>query len=169
MFKDKRVLVITPHLSTGGGPQYLLDFLKNFKEYFSNVLVIEHSNFSDEYVIQKNKIIEFIGDDKLITLGRHGEEESVYIENRKKLIDIIKDYNPEVIWMNECPETYDYKLPPNEVMEFLYRKDRDYKIVETTHNNAFNFNTKRFIPDEFIFCSPLHMEKSKNIDIPKRV
>lgn len=169
MFDNKKVLVLTPHLSTGGSPQYLLDFLKTFKDDFSDLLVVEHSNFSDQFVIQKNKIKELIGEDKLITLGRHGEEDLVYVEKRKRLIDIIGEFVPDIIWMNEFPESYDYKLPPDEVMNFLYRKDRDYKIVETTHNNAFDFNNKRFIPDEFIFCSPLHMENSKNLDLPKVV
>ena len=169
MFKNKKVLVLTPHLSTGGSPQYLLDFLKTFKNGFSDLLVVEHSNFSDEFVIQKNKLKELIGKDKLITLGYHGEEESIYIERRKKLIEVINDFKPEIIWMNEFPECYDYKLPPDEVMNFIYQKEREYKIIETTHYNAFDFNNKRFIPDEFIFCSPLHMEKSKNIDLPKVV
>lgn len=169
MFKNKKVLVLTPHLSTGGSPQYLLDFLKTFKDGFSDLLVVEHSNFSDEFVIQKNKLKELIGKDNLITLGYHGEKESVYVEKRKKLIDIINEFKPEIIWMNEFPECYDYKLPPDEVMDFIYQKERKYKIIETTHYNAFNFDSKRFIPDEFIFCSPIHMEKSKNIDLPKVV
>lgn len=167
MFKNKKVLIVVPHLSTGGSPQYLLDFLITFKNDFSDLLVIEHSNFSNEYVIQKNKIINLIGQNKLISLGWHSEEETVYVEKRKRLIDIIGEFSPDIIWMNEFPECYDYKLPPQEVMDFLYRKNRNYKIVETTHNNAFNFNRKLYIPDEFMFCSPLHMEKSKNIDIPK--
>lgn len=169
MFNNKKVLILTPHLSTGGSPQYLLDFLKTFKDGFSDLLVVEHSNFSDEFVIQKNKLKELISKDKLITLGYHGEEESIYIERRKKLIEIINEFKPEIIWMNEFPECYDYKLPPDEVMNFIYQKEREYKIIETTHYNAFDFNNKRFIPDEFIFCSPLHMEKSKNIDLPKVV
>jgi autotransporter strand-loop-strand O-heptosyltransferase len=169
MFKDKKVLIITPHLSTGGCPQYLLEFLNNYLKDFKDCIVIEHSNFSNEFVIQKNKIKDLIGDDKLITLGDYGEKDPIFTLKRKQLINIVEEFNPDIIWMNEFPEAYDYQLPPNEVMDFLYRKEREYKIVETTHYNAFNFENKRFVPDEFMFCSEIHIEKSKNINIPKYI
>lgn len=169
MFKDKKVLIITPHLSTGGCPQYLLEFLINHLKNFKDCIVVEHSNFSNEFVIQKNKIKDLIGEDKLITLGNYGEKDPIFTLKRKQLINIVEEFNPDIIWMNEFPEAYDYQLPPNEVMDFLYRKEREYKIVETTHYNAFNFENKRFVPDEFMFCSEIHIEKSKNINIPKYI
>ena len=89
MFKDKKVLIITPHLSTGGCPQYLLEFLKQYMLDFKDFLVVEHSNFSNQYVIQKNKIIDLIGSNKLITLGNYGEPEPIYTEKRITLINII--------------------------------------------------------------------------------
>ena len=169
MFKGKKVLILTPHLSTGGCPQYLLEFLINHLKDFKDCIVVEHSNFSNEFIIQKNKIKDLIGGNKLITLGNYGEKDPIYTLKRKQLINIVEEFNPDIIWMNEFPEAYDYQLPPNEVMDFLYRKEREYKIVETTHYNAFNFENKRFIPDEFMFCSKIHIEKSKNIDIPKYI
>jgi len=169
MFKDKKVLIITPHLSTGGCPQYLLEFLKQYMLDFKDFLVVEHSNFSNQYVIQKNKIIDLIGSNKLITLGNYGEPEPIYTEKRITLINIINSFQPDVVWMNEFPEAYDYQLPPNVVMNYLYKKERKYKIIETTHFNSFNFHNKRFIPDEFMFCSEIHLNKSHNIDIPKIV
>ena len=66
MFDNKKVLVLTPHLSTGGSPQYLLDFLKTFKDDFSDLLVVEHSNFSDQFVIQKKAVIFTIHQDLII-------------------------------------------------------------------------------------------------------
>lgn len=169
MFKNKKVLILTPHLSTGGCPQYLFEFLKNYMSEFKDFLVVEHSNFSDDYVIQKNKIKSLIGTEKLITLGNFGEPEPIFTLKRKRLIDILESFQPEIVWMNEFPEAYDYQLPPDIVMEYLYREKRNYKIVETTHYNAFNFEQKRFLPDEFMFCSPIHMERSETIDIPKFV
>jgi autotransporter strand-loop-strand O-heptosyltransferase len=169
MFNNKKVLIITPHLSTGGCPQYLLEFLLENHKNFNDLLVVEHSNFSNEFVIQKNKIKNLIGDHKLITLGNYGENEPIYTLKRKRLIEIIETFKPEVIWMNEFPESYDYQLPPDEVMDFLYRKDRNYKIIETTHYNAFDFNSKKYIPDEFMFCSNIHIDKSQNINIPKYI
>lgn len=169
MYKDQKVLIITPHLSTGGCPQYLLEFLKKNIKDFKDFLVIEHSNFSNQYVIQKNKIIDLIGPDKLITLGNYGEPEPIYTQNRILLIDVINSFEPDIIWMNEFPEAYDYQLPPDVVMNYLYKKERSYRIVETTHFNAFDFRNKRFIPDEFMFCSEIHLEKSQELDIPKFV
>lgn len=169
MFEGKKVLIVTPHLSTGGSPQYLLEFLRENKDKFSDFLLVEHSNFSDEFVVQKNKIINLIGKCNHVTLGRYGETEPLYTLNRSKLIDIIEEFKPEVIWMNECPESYEYQLPPENVLDYIYQKSRDYKIVETTHYNAFDFSQKRYIPDEFMFCSEKHMMTSSSIDIPKTV
>jgi autotransporter strand-loop-strand O-heptosyltransferase len=167
MFKNKKVLIITPHLSTGGCPQYLLEFLNEYIKDFKDFLVVEHSNFSDQYVIQKNKIIDLIGVDKLLTLGNYGEPEPIYTKKRTLLIDVLNSFEPDIVWMNEFPEAYDYQLPPDVVMNHLYKKERNYKIIETTHFNAFDFRNKRFIPDEFMFCSEIHLKRSQNIDIPK--
>lgn len=169
MFSCKKLLVITPHLSTGGSPQYLLEFIKNFQKNFVQIKVVEYSNFSNEYVIQKEKIKKLIGDDNVITLGYLGEPEPIFSENRKKLINIIEDYDPEIIWMNESPEIYDYKLPPFEVTNTIYAENRKHKIYETTHSNSFNFDNKIFIPDEFLFCSHKHINQSSKINIPKQV
>ena len=70
------------------------------------------------------------------------------------------DYEPDIIWMNESPENYEYRQPLVEVTEIIYSKDRKHKIIETTHNNAFDFNQKIFIPDEFLFCSNKHIKDS---------
>jgi autotransporter strand-loop-strand O-heptosyltransferase len=169
MFNCNRLLVITPHLSTGGCPQYLLEFLKKFQNNFEQIKVVEFSNYSNAYTIQKEKIKKIIGGDNLITLGYLGDPEPIFTENRKKLINIILDYNPEIIWLNESFEVYDYEKPPSEVIEIIYNKDRKHKIIETTHHNAFNFDEKKFIPDEFMFCSVKHITDSKNLNVPKVV
>jgi autotransporter strand-loop-strand O-heptosyltransferase len=169
----EKLMVITPHLSTGGCPQYLLDYLIENKNNYSDIKVVEFTNFSDDFVIQKNKIKNLIGEENLICLGHHSSwnNEELYVKEKSKLIDIIDNYKPDTIWMNEFPESYDYKLPPDNVTKYIYRKNREYKIIETTHSsgNSFNFDNKKFIPDEFMFCSPLHLEMSKKIDIPKKV
>jgi hypothetical protein len=54
-------------------------------------------------------------------------------------------------------------------MKKIYSADRSYKIIETTHNNSFDFNNKIFMPDEFMFCSELHLAKSKNINVKKYI
>ena len=166
----EKLLIIATHLSTGGSPQYLLDFLNHYKSNYSDIKLVEFSNFSSTYTIQKNKIIKLLGEENLITLGEFiGVSDDVWNADKEKLIPLLKQYNPDVVWMNEFPEAYDYKSPPKKVMDVLYSKDRTYKIIETTHNNSFDFKSKIYIPDEFMFCSEKHMKDSKCIDIPKRV
>ena len=162
-----KLLIIAPHLSTGGQPQYLLEYLKKFYKDYSEIKVVEFTNFSSAYVIQKNKIKDLIGEENLICLGEFGSQ--TWDEDKHKLIDILNDFNPDGVWMNEFPEAYEYKAPTKSVMDYLYREDRPYKIIETTHFNAFNFNNKVYISDEFMFCSDDHMERSINIDIPKSI
>lgn len=164
-----KLLVINPHLSTGGCPQYLYKFLIHNKQNYSQIKVVEFSNFSDEYVVQKNKIKNLIGENNVICLGNFWENDEKFYKDKFKLLKVIKDFTPDIIWFNEFPETFEYKLPPVDLMNIIYDKNRKYKLIETTHNNSFNFNNKIFIPDEFMFCSELHLEKSKNINIKKTV
>tara|TARA_R110001592_G_scaffold68172_2_gene208876 strand:+ start:2551 stop:4653 length:2103 start_codon:yes stop_codon:yes gene_type:complete len=162
-----KLLIICPHLSTGGAPQYCLDYLKHHKQEYSEIKLIEFTEFSSEYVIQKNKIIQLLGEENVFTLGEYHSK--TFNKDKEKLIPIVENYSPDVIWMNEMPEAYEYKLPPNTVMDFLYSLKRKHKIIETTHFNAFDFSTKTFIPDEFLFCSPKHINESKHLNIPKKV
>ncbi len=164
-----KLLVIQPHLSTGGCPQYLLDYLTTFKDTYSEVKVVEVTNFSYEFVIQKNKLISLIGKDNLITLGEFGCSDKQWYKDKKKLLKIINKYNPDTIWMNETPEGFEYRKIPKEILDKIYVSNRKYKIIETTHYNAFNFQEKKYIPDEFMFCSPKHIKDSEHIDIPKKV
>jgi autotransporter strand-loop-strand O-heptosyltransferase len=164
-----KLLIINPHLSTGGCPQYLLKYLEcNLKNY-TEVKVIEFTNFSSDFVVQKNKIKQLIGENNVICLGEFNVDDETFVKDKMRLLDIVNDYRPDVIWFNEFPESFEYRLPPTELMKKIYSKDRSYKIIETTHNNSFNFTTKIFMPDEFMFCSELHLEKSKFLNVPKSV
>jgi len=162
-----KLLIITPHLSTGGSPQYILDYLKYHKNEYSEIKLVEFTEFSWEYTIQKNKLINFLGKENVYTLGKFSSE--TFDKDKEGIFPILKDYSPDIVWMNEVPEAYEYKLPPDNVMETLYSPDRKYKIIETTHFNALDFSSKTFIPDEFLFCSPNHIKESEHLDIPKKV
>ena len=144
-----KLLIVSPHLSTGGSPQYLLNYMEEVREDYEDIRVVEFTNFSSAYVIQKNKIMDFLGEGGVVTLGQYGDwdDDELFLKRRKKLIDMINGYDPDVIYMAEFPECYEYKLPPSEVMDFVYRKERRYKIVETTHNNSFDFKDKIYLPD----------------------
>tara|TARA_Y100001972_G_scaffold125046_1_gene175467 strand:+ start:1528 stop:4554 length:3027 start_codon:yes stop_codon:yes gene_type:complete len=162
-----KLLIVTPHLSTGGSPQYILDYLKYNKSEYSEIKLVEFTEFSWEYTIQKNKLIKLLGKENVYTLGAYGS--STFNQDKEKLLPLLEDYLPDIIWMNEVPEAYEYKLPPDSVMDVLYSPKREYKIIETTHFNALDFKAKKFIPDEFMFCSPNHIKESEHLDIPKKV
>ena len=164
-----KILIINPHLSTGGCPEYLYQFILNNKYKYEFIKVVEFSNFSNEYVVQKNKIKNLIGEQNVICLGDFWEDDITFESKKYELLNIIKDYDPNIIWFNEFPEAFEYKLPPEQLIKKIYNIDRSYKIIETTHNNSFDFNNKVFMPDEFMFCSELHLEKSKNINIKKYI
>ena len=164
-----KLLIVQPHLSTGGCPQYLLDYLAEFKNNYSNIKVVEVSNLSREFIIQKNKLISLIGKDNLITLGEFECSDKQWFKDKEQLISIIKNYSPDVIWFNEAPEGFEYRKIPSEILDKIYTPDRKYKIIETTHYNAFDFTKKQFIPDEFMFCSYKHIKESEHINVPKTV
>lgn len=164
-----KILIVNPHLSTGGCPEYLYQFILNNKNKYEAIKVIEFSNFSNDYTIQKNKIKNLIGEENVICLGDFWEDDFIFQFKKFKLLNIIQEYSPDVVWFNEFPECFEYKSPPEELMKKIYSPNRAYKIIETTHNNSFDFDNKIFMPDEFMFCSELHLEKSKNINIEKYI
>jgi autotransporter strand-loop-strand O-heptosyltransferase len=164
-----KLLIVSPHLSTGGSPQYLLEYLKDILNQYTEIKIIEFSNFSDVYVIQKEKIKNLIGNDNLICLSNYWDPDEIFYSKKYKILDIISDYAPDIVWFNEFPECFEYKLPPDDLINKIYSSDRKYKIIETTHCNNFNFDNKKFIPDEFMFCSDMHVEQSKKINVPKKV
>jgi hypothetical protein len=56
-----KVLFLAPHLSTGGMPSFLLKRIESLLEYYQDkmeLFVVEYSNHSDHYVVQKNRIKE---------------------------------------------------------------------------------------------------------------
>ena len=79
-----KILFLAPHLSTGGMPAFLLKRIENIiKHEELELFVVEYTNFSDEYVVQKNKIKELIKPENFFTLG----------EDKYGLMDIIKSNN----------------------------------------------------------------------------
>ena len=61
--KKIKLLYITPHLSTGGMPQFVLKRIQSLQKYKNEVeiFLVEYSQFSDTYVVQRNQIIDIIG------------------------------------------------------------------------------------------------------------
>jgi len=62
------ILYVVPHLSTGGMPQFALKRIQSLYNNFK-VNVVEYSYFGNQYVVQRNKIIDLIGEDNFYSLG----------------------------------------------------------------------------------------------------
>lgn len=156
MDNKKKLLLFTPHLSTGGLPQVLVNKISLLKDEY-NILVVEHHNHAWLFNVQRNRIIDLLGQEKLITL-REEDRESHFME-------ILNHFNPDTIYFEEFPE---YFLEDN-ITSKIYVSNRNYTIIETTHDSSFPVTTKRWFPDKFIFVSPFNAFRYSVYDIPYEI
>ena len=149
----KKILYIAPHLSTGGLPQYLFKKIELLRDEFE-IHVIEYNNSTGgRFIVQLNKIKDLVGG-RLYTLG----------EDKSEILEIVKRIKPDIIHCEEIPE-YFMKY---EVAKELYTPNRDYYLVETSHDSSMNTDNKLFFPDKFMFVSNWQIKQYKNIDnVPK--
>ena len=98
--------------------------------------------------------------------------------------DIVNhSFKKAISTINPCGEksfdTFKYKIyrvfnfymsmMDNEISDKLYKADRKYKIVETTHDSSFNPKHKRYLPDHYIFVSAYNSFKYIDSKIPFEV
>jgi len=146
-----KILFVTPHLSTGGLPQYLLKKIESLNLLFQ-IYCVEYKFLGDAYVVQRNKIKNLLGDKFYSSSGRPDEY----------LIELIRDISPDVVHLEEFPETF----LENEICSKIYSSDRKYLIFETGHGIYFDPQNKRFIPDKFIFVSEYQSKLYGNLGAP---
>ena len=115
----KKLLIITPHLSTGGLPQVTTNKIQLLKDDYI-IKCIEYGCYSWDFVVQKNRIKNLIGEENLITLW----------DDKNVLINVIDEFQPDIISMEEFPEFF----MDSNITKQIYRKNRPYKIFETTHD-----------------------------------
>ena len=144
------ILFLAPHLSTGGMPSYLLKRIQELVKFSDKLelFVVEYSDFSPVYVVQKNKIKQLIKPSNFWTLG----------SNKNQLIDIIKNNNIDIVHVDEVLEGFEsFNQISSELLDKLYDNNRTWKIVETCHNVWFDPKTMlKYNPDAFSFCTPWH-------------
>lgn len=150
----KRLLIVSPHFSTGGAPQVTLNKVQLLKDHF-DIMVVEYAFLAWNFVVQRNKVIELLGD-KFVSLGDYKWNE---------LNGIIDLFKPDVISMEEFPEMF----MDDSVASLIYYKERTHKVVETTHDSSFNPDDKRWMPDEFVFVSAYNIFKYSHLEVPMRV
>ena len=150
-----KLLFLTPHLSTGGMPQFVLKRIEELQKYKDQIeiFLVEFSQFSDEYVVQRNEIISLLGEGHFFNLGFADDKHRKY-----ELMDIIKNNNIDIIHSEEMVEGFEgFNRIPLDLLNQLYSNDRTWKVIETCHNVWFNPETnKKFNPDAYCFVTPHH-------------
>lgn len=149
----QRLLVITPHLSTGGAPQVTLNKIMLLKDEY-DIMCVEYSLIAWSFVVQRNKIKDLLGDN-FVSLP----------EDKSTILDIIKTFNPDIISFEEFPEFF----MNDEITKNIYVQNRKYNIFETTHDSSFPVHNKRFFPDKFHFVSAFNAFRYSMYDIPYEI
>jgi autotransporter strand-loop-strand O-heptosyltransferase len=152
--KKIKLLFLAPHLSTGGMPSFLLKRIELLQTHCPEfeIFVVEFSNFSPFYVVQRNKIIEILPESHFWSLG----------DDKMKLIDIIKENEIDIVHVDEMIEGFDsFNKVPKKLIDELYSNERTWRMVETCHNVWFDPSTNKvYHPDAYAFCTPYHKEKT---------
>jgi autotransporter strand-loop-strand O-heptosyltransferase len=156
-----KILMILPHVSTGGMPQVALKRVEALIN-IHDVYVIEYREIAWSFVVQRNKLKNILGN-KFISLGWTDKEEI-----RDHFQEIVEKINPDIVHMEEIPEKFIFGMR-KEHADWLYRKDRPYKIVETTHTSTFDIYHKIYFPDKFIFVSEYSKKEYSKFNIPSSV
>ena len=147
----KKIVFIAPHLSTGGMPQYLVRQIELIKDEHE-VYCIEWDNVTGGVlVVQRNKVVNLLGD-RLITFG----------ENKHELFTLIERIKPDIIHLQEIPELFMQK----DVADKLYSMDREYVIIETSHDSGYDTNDKIYLPDKFLMVSRFQASLYDRFNIP---
>jgi glycosyltransferase involved in cell wall biosynthesis len=145
-----RMLIITPHLSTGGLPQFLLKKIKVLLKKW-NIYLIEWDDITgDKLVVQKTELKSLLGN-KLITLCEKDE-----------ILSLINTIKPKVIHFEEFPETF---ISHNLLKSIFFdlKNELDFYITDTTHGTGFNKKDKKFISDKTMFVSNINWSQYNEI------
>lgn len=147
----KTILFITPHLSTGGLPQYLYKQIETLHNDF-DIYCIEWDNVTGGVlVVQRNRIHNILAD-RLISLG----------QDKHEIFNIIAEIQPDIIHLQEIPELFMQR----DVADKLYDTNRSYYLVETSHDSAYNVEHKTYLPDKFLMVSQYQANTYKQLNIP---
>lgn len=127
-----KLLYINQHLSTGGSCQYTL---KQIEEYLPSmeIAVVEVNNYSDEFVVQRDKIAKLVPLYQLKGI-------------QKDIFKVISRFKPDIIHFQELPE----QVFEDEILDKIYNDKRKYSIVVTTHSSFTRGNDFRYVPDRIV-------------------
>ena len=115
----KKLMIIVPHLSTGGLPQYVAKQIEMSCGEYEIWCVEWDSITGGVLVVQRNKIQNLIGTG-LVTLG----------EDKYEFLRLLDDVCPDIIHFQEIPETFIQRT----ILDDVYKDDRHFN------------NTPQFLP-----------------------
>lgn len=153
-----KILIFTPHLSTGGLPQYLYWRIQRLIGLNHSIYLIEHNFAAPDYVVQRNRILNLLPKGNFLSLSG--------CKNKTEAIEkVLREFDPNVVHWEEIPEMfYDPELP-----KAIYKEGRKYFITETTHCSNFDLTTKIYLPDKFLFVSEWSARQYAEFKIPHTV
>ena len=151
------VLFLTPHLSTGGMPQFLLKRIESIQQCASNieVFVYEWEETSINYTIQRDKIKELVGDN-FFSCGyiRDGYSKG-WADNQNNFIKYCYDNKIDVIHIEDVAEYFidkDYNTDNKNLCRDIFDSKHPWVIVETPHDHTAWLRTeKKFKPNGYAF------------------
>ena len=151
MKNQPRILYVAQHLSTGGMPQYLYALITHlYKKNIIEVVDVTNSG-GDSFVVQKNKIVN--------TVPVHT------LTQKSDLLDVIKQFNPDIIHYHEVPQDF----LPVDILNELFKQERTHFNVVTTHSSFTNPDVITHHPDKYIFVSEWSRNKFEHLGIPSEV
>jgi hypothetical protein len=152
-----KLLYLTPHLSTGGMPQFVLKRIQELQKFKDQIeiFLVEYSQFSIYIFVQRNKIIELL--DEIIFFSWRFYN---YQKRKYELIDIIKDNKIDIIHSEEMIDGFEsFNKIPIYLLNQIYSNDRTWRIVETCHNIWYDPKTnKKLKPEAYSFVTPYHFD-----------
>lgn len=148
--RTPRILFVSPHLSTGGLPQYLWKKIE-MMNLFYEVHCVEYSWYGPAYVVQRNKIESLLGD-RFYAIGSDGQA----------LEDVINRIQPDIVHFEELSETF----VDQESLARIYSDNRSYLIYETCHSSVTSPHVKKFLPDKFVMVSDWIAKKFSIWEVP---
>lgn len=136
-------------------PQFVLKRIESLYKNSINfeVFLVEYSQFSNIYTVQRNKIVKLLGSN-FFSLGFVSDNKKKY-----QLIDIIRNHKIDIVHLEEISEGFEsFNQIPTDILNKLYDNDRSWKIVESCHNIWFNPINRNFHPDAYLFVTPHHFK-----------
>ena len=142
-----RILFVAPHLSTGGMPQYLYKCIECLMPY-GEIYCVEYNNLSDEFVVQRNRIQNLLGEGYFRI---DGDDKSIFLE-------IVNQVCPDVIHFQDFVEFF----LGNEICEKIFHPNRPWFIFETCHSSNVKPYDKSWAPDKLVMVNRWMVEVFKD-------